>query len=156
MEKFNNDRELEKKTQAIIDYFKLVYIEKLTKDKNIDAFKMLDGENLLNKVIDNNENSLISLNHTNFNFITDLKSKLEEVNSIKISSSLAYSFSNLGWLEELITELKADETGYDTIFENAPTEVFDNIFSKDFTMNIKYSKERIMINKVKELLKSTK
>ena len=148
MYNIENDIKNEQRLDAVIDYFKLVYKTKLTKDLSYDTFAMLDGEELFNKVIEANNNGLISLSSTNFNLITDLYNNLGKVSSITASVSLGYKkqFSNLNWLTEVIEDLEPTEKAYDTLMNNASYDVNKNLYRKEFSNMSSKCQDRIMID----------
>ncbi len=148
MYNIENDIKNEQRLDAVIDYFKLVYKTKLTKDLSYDTFAMLDGEELFNKVIEANNNGLISLSSTNFNLITDLYNNLGKVSSITASVSLGYKkqFSNLNWLTEVIEDLEPTEKAYDTLMNNASYDVNKNLYRKEFSNMSSKCQDKIMID----------
>ena len=129
MPNYDFDRKKLKELDAIIDYFKLILLEKLTIDKDYSTFKLYDGENLFNKVINDSKERLISLGSTNFDLITSLNLKLDAFSDINDSVKEEYKdkVKNLDWIKDAIEDIKANDTAYDTLVNYASDDVNHNL-----------------------------
>ena len=140
---------------AIINYYKLVYVEKLSYDKDIDTFIMLGGKSLVNRLKNDSDNRYIDLDKTNFGIISRLNNKTNQYVSRYISSTtnIKEELTHLGWLNEVIESIDEGEKLYDTIVNNANINVYGSIIEPTFTEKItNYYKDCIMKKKVKSIL----
>lgn len=141
MSTFESDRKLERETQAIIDYFKLICIERLTtsnfdENVNFSTIEMLGGSKLLRECLKNNNNKIISLSSLNIDLLTTLRNNLLEIQKSKASISEIYidNFSNLNWLYEVINNIDCNQTAWDTIKRNA-NYCFYNTYLKNINLD---------------------
>ena len=118
----NENEEFEKELSALINYFKLINILKLTYDASIDTFKMLKGD----KIVEQLERDLkyFSLKDTNIILTKKLNDKLAIAASPKYSFSpiLKQEIENLGWLRD-VQDLNPNERFYETIFKECGKDV---------------------------------
>ena len=129
---FNEDRKVEREVVSILDYFKLIYLEKLTYGKNVDTFKLFEGDLLYKKVLNDEEEGLISLDSTNADLINDLSVKSDKITKLPHSLSTIHEkqFNNLGWLQEIVECVDAEVSARDTIvgFSNFGTYNEESVF----------------------------
>ena len=143
---------IENKLNAILDYFKLLYISDLTAGRSTSGFKLLYGDSLLKKVFDDEKKKYISLNATNYMLIQDLQiytSKMllgnRKVNNI---------FGDLEWVNEIIDLIKADEKALDTIANFIPLDIYNDAL--EYHYELPMPKERIMQKRLSEVCKIVK
>ena len=129
MEEKDERRELEKKAQAIIDYFKLITIEKLTINSDYSTFKMLGGKDLYEKTFNNIENGYLLSEYINCDLIRVLGILLNKLSTGSISSIYTMEFADLDWLGEL-TDLDLDDGIIDTITKYSSKDVYYSLFNK--------------------------
>ena len=132
---FEQDRKKEKELDCIIDYFKLVYIERLTKDRDYATFKMLDGDKIFERLEINNEEGLFSFSTKNFDLLNDLKNKLGIVLSSSYSLSYKKQFTELDWLTNVMEYIDINERVYDSLINNASYDVL-NVLNEKFSNKV--------------------
>ena len=154
---FETDRKKEIRLDTVIDYFKLLYIEKLTHKENYSAFKMINGEKIFNKVLEANKEGYISLTDTNFQLLYSLNSLLETVS--KQSHSLSYNeqFYELDWLKEIVSVIPEQDKACDTIIDMSSNEVFIKIIKPALeNMTIKNQDKCVNMDRVSKILEVAK
>ena len=152
MSTFDSDRKNEKKLEAVVDYFKLLYIEDICNDKSLSTFKMLNGDKLLKKTMKNNEERLISLDATNYSLVQDLRIFFEKVylnNTVSNSKYMDEVCSDLEWLNEIVSKLDAEEKASDTIVRLLSYKIYDNMINENIKLSS--SKEKIMQKRINEI-----
>ena len=132
---FEQDRKREKELDCIIDYFKLVYIERLTKDRDYATFKMLDGDKIFERLEINNEEGLFSFSAKNFDLLNDLKNKLGIVLSSSYSLSYKKQFTELDWLTNVMEYIDINERAYDSLINNASYDIL-NVLNEKFSNKV--------------------
>ena len=95
---------IERKVEAVLLYFKLVYLRSLTADKTESSFIMLNGDKVEKRVNEDMENGLIPLDMQNVDLILELEKRYNELLESKSSVSKIYDreFENVSWLVDLV------------------------------------------------------
>lgn len=75
-EKLDEELLIQNKTMAIINYFRLLGICRISKMFGAQVYEMTYGEKMYNKVIEDSKNGYIDLNKTNVDLFKELKSNL--------------------------------------------------------------------------------
>ena len=145
------ERKENKKIDAIIDYFKLLYIEDISKDKSMSAFKMLNGDLLLEKVFEADSNRLISLDSTNYMLVQDLQLYVSKYILLENDNSF---YIDLDWISEIIGKIPADEKAIETIAKFLPYNIYEKVLEKHSKLPM--PKERIMQKRINEISKIVK
>ena len=151
MTTFEEDRMEEKKVESILDYFKLLYVEKLTYRCSTDTFKMLNGEYLFRKLLENDKEGIISLDKTNTELVEELKNGMESVltDTISINGILKKELDQLRWLPEIISEVVPDDTARESIVNFSSFGTYNDVFS-DIEI-LPSTKNKIMQKRAKEI-----
>lgn len=87
MDEFLKDRERETKALAIIDYFKLIKLAELTKKEKTETFVLLDGYNIINRLLNKTEEGYFDITKTITELYTELFNYIDEINYITLSKS---------------------------------------------------------------------
>ncbi len=140
------------KLEAILNYFKLIYIEELTYNRSISGFKMLYGDSLIEKVFDDDKNKLISLNSTNYMLVQDLQIYISKI--IDGGRSINGYYGDLDWINEIVSKITADEKAIETIARFLPYDLYDKVLKK--CDRLPMSKERILQKRINEINKIMK
>ena len=154
MTEFEKDIEQEKRTMAIINFYKLIYIEKLAFDKSLDTFVMLGGESAMNRLKMDVSDNLISLNKSNYSVISSLNSRIDKcVNGhITLGPNFREEVAHLGWLSEMIEDIDEEETLYNTLVINSNSFVYEDMIEKTFDNEITdYHKKYLMKKKIRNI-----
>lgn len=152
---FVEDRKCEKKASIILDYFKLLYIEKLTYNEGIDSFKMLGGDTLFKRLLKAEEEKVISLDTNNYMMVQELKINIEKSleNTHSISEIYEKEFSDLEWLNNIVSELEPEDKANETIVNLSAYGTYNEIFAD--CNRIPTTKEKIMQKRINEINKLT-
>lgn len=162
MNKFDEDLRLEKDILVVLNYYKLLYIEKLTKDKDYSVFQMLNGMKIFNKLVSDINGGAFSFEYSNFDIINNFKIRLERFNGEKISASpiLTKELENIDWVDDVISFVEPSDKVCDSILVNANPEVFDKMVSVETRLRFSSYNKKYLMNKkfsdVKKLLKKNK
>ena len=151
MTTFEEDRMEEKKVESILDYFKLLYVEKLTYRCSTDTFKMLNGEYLFRKLLKNDKEGIISLDKTNTELVEELKNGMESVltNTISINGILKKELDQLRWLPEIISEVVPDDTARESIVNFSSFGTYNDVINSK--SNNFYVGEQTMYENIGEI-----
>lgn len=125
---FIKDRQIEKETYAINNYFKLLKLVEVLDEKNEtkDTFYFIGGMSLVNKLLDDYSNDNIDIFN---NSIDDLYQKLKQNISYLKSTTMSNNFFN----EEAIKDYKFIKNNYESIwnkYDNSTDEITKNVFFK--------------------------
>ena len=128
MEKNENIGFIKDVTVAIA-YYKLIYIESITKDKSYDAFIMLGGNHVYDRVIQGVKEENISLEKTNLEMLERLCNLVFEANCVPVSLSsiTTKELEHMGWLKELVDVLDPQATLKETICNSCSFEVYNKL-----------------------------
>ena len=101
---------IERKVEAVLLYFKLVYLRSLTADKTESSFIMLNGDRVEKRVNEDITNGLIPLDMQNVDLIIELERRFNELLESKSSVSKIYDreFENVSWLVDLCRVMNPD------------------------------------------------
>lgn len=161
MDRFEFDRYREKEANAILDYFKLLYIEKLTYNTSTDTFKMLDGDKLYKKILRYSEEDIINLEASNFILLNTLKSDLRAIFSGVLSPSGMYEekFTQLDWLPEIISVVEPDKTAKESIINFSSFCTYNDVLNKNDRLGFKNIDDSDMLSQmlyINEMVKKRK
>jgi hypothetical protein len=148
-EQLKND---ELKLDAILSYFKLLYIEYLTCNKSISGFKLLYGDCLLEKVFDDDQKRVISLNSTNYMLAQDLQIYVSK--ALENDKKICGMYGDLEWVNEIVSIIPADEKAIETIASFLPYELYAEVLKEHNRLPM--PKERIMQKRISEVCKIIK
>ena len=116
---------LEMKIHAILNYYKLIKLENLTKNEKYDVFKLCGGEESFNNFInDYYEEEFEGINNN-----CDMSSKLKEYISLIVAGKYSYSIMLLkelrdsSWLNDVEPLIDGNENIFDTVIRNASSDV---------------------------------
>ena len=161
MDRFELDRYREKEASAILDYFKLLYIEKLTYNTSTDTFKMLDGDKLYKNLLRYSEEDIIDLGASNFILLNTLKSDLRAIFSGVLSPSEMYEekFTQLDWLPEIISVVEPDTTAKESIINFSSFCTYNDVLNKNDKLGFKNIDDSDMLSQmlyINEMVKKRK
>lgn len=159
MRSFENENiKFIKELTSALAYYKLLYIGIITKEKSIDAFKMLGAESYFNKLIEEDKEGNISLESTNLYMIKKFNDlmKIAKSGRVSLSNIVVNDINNLGWLGEIVDNLDPNEKLKDSICNNCSYEVYDKIFSSKILVATVSYKKRVLENECDSILKLSK
>ena len=149
---FSRDRSIEKETELIIDYFKLIEFGTIGQIPVVNSgFLKLYSDKLYEKVMKASNMGIINLSKTNLELIEKLYANLSVVfNNFSISPAYRETFCELDWLMETVSKVEADVKAINSI--NYPTdELRSDLFSKEPNREIDCITEKIVnLSKSKE------
>lgn len=126
--KFYKDRQIERETYAITNYFKLLKLAEVLEDKNEtkETFCFVGGMDLVDKLLDDYKNGSIDIFN---NSISDFYQKLKQ-NTVYLKST---TMSNSFFSEEAIKDYKFIKKSYETLwckYDDSTDELAKNVFLK--------------------------
>lgn len=147
-----------KELTAALAYYKLIYIEIITKDKSVDAFRMLGAESYFNKVIEEDKEENISLESTNLYMIKKFNElmKIAKSGRVSLSTIVTKDLDNLEWLGEIIDNIDPNEKLKDTICNSCSYDVYDEVFSSKIKEATISYKKRVLEDECDSILKLSK
>ena len=145
-------KSIEEKLEAVLSYFKLLYIEYLTYNKSVSGFKLLYGDCLIEKVLDDDSKKLISLNSTNYMLTQDLQIFVNKI--ILQGNKINNAYGDLDWVSEIVSQIPADEKAIDTMARFLPYDLYAEVLKKHDRLPM--PKERIMQKRLSEVCKIVK
>ena len=133
MNKIDECVDLEKRVDAVLNYYKLLFVEDDCMDKCFDTFLRLDGEQLFNTLLSDIKEGYIELDNSHtltlLSFILcfiEIKQQRHSINPLTTKK-----LKNVDWLfqyaNKLSSEGRLNDKLSDTILENANSEIFANI-----------------------------
>ena len=157
---FETDRRNEKRLDAVIDYFKLLYFLKLTHNEKYDAFKVIEGDKKFNKVINDYKEGYISLNDTNSQLLYGLNTLLETVSEQSHSMSYNEQFYEIEWLSDIVKKVSGSSKACDTIIDMSSNEVFIKLIKPALENMTTKNQDKCMnmdrVSKIIEIAKKNK
>lgn len=159
MNKFDNDIKIESAILTTLNYYKLLYIENLTKDKDYSVFEMLGGTKAFNRLLNDVNNSLFSFDYLNFDIVTNFKNDISKITTIQTSNSpiLTKELNNIDWIEDVIAFIEPSDRVCDSILLNSNLEVFNKMVSVESTLRFsQYNKKYLMNKKIDDVKKMIK
>ena len=161
MAELNKDLKKVYEVLSILSYFQLIRAEKKTFNKDYDEFKSYTGEEYFKEVIKANKANYIQLRDNNYNILTNLRIKMDSINELldKLENSgdihvqyLSLELTCMDWLDEAIEDIMPNETGYETIINNASEEVYNKLIKLEFLNMTSRDQDRmVMLERVKEI-----
>lgn len=148
----NENENIEKKLNAILDYFKLLYVSYVTTDKSVSGFKLLYGDALLMKVFDDEKNKLISLSTTNYMLAQDLQIYTSKM--LLANKKINNAYGDLDWAMEIINLIPADEQAKETISNFLPFDIYTEVLETH--PELPMPKAKIMQKRISEINKMIK
>ena len=156
MELNENTKYVSELTTALA-YYKLIYVESLTKDKSLDSFILLGGEDYLDKVIREDSDN-ISLETTNLYMMKKFNRLIKTATTgrVSLSNIILKDINNLGWLDEIISEIDPSEKLRDTICGSCSYEVYDKIINSRIIGSSHINEKKELQTECEEVLKLLK
>lgn len=162
MAELNKDLKKVYEVFSILSYFKLIRAEKKNFNKDYDAFKSFRCvETYFKEVIKANKANYIQLRDNNYNILTNLRIKMDGIDELldKLENSrdiyvqyLSLELTCMDWLDEAIEDIMPNETGYETIINNASEEVYNKLIKLEFLNMTSRDQDRaVMLERVKEI-----
>lgn len=131
---------LEKEIDAILNYFKLILVEQVTKNKSLEAFKLLNGVDMFKKLEKDIVSGFIELDDTNYKLYQRLIEKMKESEKVKYSFSPLFVFAGkdeaenerkINWLSDVEMDVNCIHKSFiDTVRENCSEDVLYNVVDK--------------------------
>lgn len=132
----------------VLTYFKLIYIEKLTKDKSYDTFRMLGGDDLFETFIMKADPHTLS--STNIEMLDKLYSLINNASEVSLSHIVKVEIEHLDWLGEI--EIIPTELVTDTITRYASISVYENKIKDRLTSSYSINSEKKAMVKCKDII----
>ena len=134
-EKFESDRKIERETSAIINFYKLILIEKLTFIRSESEVKALGGDNIILKLKEDIEEGLISFSDTNeeLEFRFNLNIEYMKTNPFSVNPLMREEMENLDWIYSIMNECPKEYSVCETMTNYANLRMFCGVFRPSFS-----------------------